>query len=64
MNTKFLPGSVVADPTLGARQVRVIANSGLPDRVGDILEASGCDLRSYRKNPIVLLPTRPDTPGR
>ena len=62
MNTKFLPGSVVADPTLGARQVRVIANSGLPDRVGDILEAAGCDLRSYRKNPIVLFqhdPTRP-----
>ena len=34
LNTKFLPGSVIPDATLGARQVKVIANSGLPDRVG------------------------------
>ena len=52
MNTKFLPGSVIPDSTLGARQVKVVANSGLPDRVGDVLVASGCDLRNYRKNPL------------
>jgi HK97 family phage prohead protease len=62
MNTKFLPGSVIPDATLGARQVKVVANSGLPDRVGDVLVASGCDLRNYRKNPVVLWQHDPARP--
>jgi hypothetical protein len=54
MQRKFLASAVVADPTLGERQIRVIANSGKSDRVGDVLVASGCVLDNYRKNPIVL----------
>jgi HK97 family phage prohead protease len=62
MRHKFLPGSIVADPTLGARQIKVTANSGQLDRVGDVLVASGCKLDNYRRNPIVLNshdPTKP-----
>ena len=62
MNTNFLPGSVIPDSTLGARQVKVVANSGQPDRVGDVLVASGCDLRNYRKNPVVLWQHDPARP--
>jgi hypothetical protein len=51
---KFLSGAVIADSTLSDRQIRVIANSGRVDRVGDVLVASGCMLDNYRKNPIVL----------
>jgi HK97 family phage prohead protease len=54
MKTKFIPDAIVADSTLGPRQIKVVANSGEPDRVGDILVASGCKLDNYKKNPIVL----------
>jgi HK97 family phage prohead protease len=54
MQRKFLASAVVADATLSDRQIRVVANSGKSDRVGDVLVASGCVLDNYRKNPIVL----------
>ena len=54
MKHKFHDGAVIADPTLGARQIQVVANSGKPDRVGDIIVASGVDLRPYKPNNVVL----------
>lgn len=45
---------VQLDPSLGERQIRVIANSGKSDRVKDVLVASGCKTENYVKNPIVL----------
>lgn len=47
---------------LGPRQVRVIASDATPDRAGDILEPSGCDLSDYKSNPIVLLNHEADDP--
>jgi len=54
MPMKFMPAAVVADPSLGDRQIRVVANSGKSDRVGDVLVAKGCMLQNYSANPIVL----------
>ena len=55
MKTKFFANSVVADSKLGARQIKVIANSGQQDLVGDVLVAAGCQLGNYnQRNPIVL----------
>ena len=62
MTRKFMSGAVVADSTLGERQIRVIANSGKADRVKDTLKASGCKLDNYRANPIVLADHNPETP--
>ena len=59
---KFLSGVVVADSTLGARQIRVVANSGKADRVKDTLKAAGCVLDNYRLNPIVLADHNPAAP--
>ena len=36
------------------RQVRVVASDGTTDRMGDVLDPSGCQLANYRRNPIVL----------
>ena len=47
VTTKFLGG-------VGERQVRVVASDATPDRMGDVLDPNGCDLRNYYKNPIVL----------
>ena len=47
VTTKFLGG-------VGERQVRVIASDSTPDRMGDVLDPNGCDLRNYYKNPVVL----------
>ena len=47
VTTKFLGG-------VGDRQVRVVASDATPDRMGDVLDPAGCDLRNYYKNPIVL----------
>jgi HK97 family phage prohead protease len=55
--TKFLDGVAVGD-----RQVRVIASDATPDRMGDILEASGARLANFRRNPIVLAQHRDDQP--
>jgi len=54
MNLKFMPAGVVADPSLNTRQIRVVANSSRPDRIGDILVAKGCMLDNYLANNIVL----------
>ena len=47
VTTKFLGG-------VGERQVRVVASDATPDRMGDVLDPAGCDLRNYYKNPVVL----------
>ena len=47
VTTKFLSG-------VGDRQVRVVASDATPDRMGDVLDPAGCDLRNYYKNPVVL----------
>ncbi|WP_342360789.1 HK97 family phage prohead protease [Terrarubrum flagellatum] len=59
---KFLPSAVVAAQGLGDRQIKVIASTATPDRVGDIMKAEGADLANFRRNPIVLAnhdPTKP-----
>lgn len=55
MKTKFFANSVVADSSLGVRQIRVIANSGQQDLVGDVLVAAGCQLGNYNKKNAVVL---------
>ena len=45
MKYKFLASAIVGDASLGERQIRVIANSGNADRVGDVLVAAGCRAR-------------------
>jgi len=45
---------VQLDPSLGERQIRVIANSGKSDRAKDVLIAKGCKLDNYLNNNIVL----------
>lgn len=51
---KFVQGAVVADETLGERQIRVIASDPTVDRVKDIMVPEGCVLDNYKSNPIVL----------
>jgi hypothetical protein len=51
---KFLQGAVVADTTLGERQIRVVASDPTIDRGGDIMVPDGCVLDNYKSNPIVL----------
>lgn len=62
MKTKFVSGAVVADASLGDRQIRVVANSGKSDRVKDVLVAKGCKLDNYLLNPIVLAQHDPEQP--
>jgi HK97 family phage prohead protease len=45
--TKFLS-------TVGERQIRVIASDATPDRMGDVLDAKGCQLDDFRQNPVML----------
>jgi HK97 family phage prohead protease len=52
--TKLLAGSIAADK-VGDRQIRVIVSTPGSDRVGDVMEPMGCDLKAYRRNPVVLL---------
>jgi HK97 family phage prohead protease len=60
---KFLPGSVIKDGVgLGPREIKVVASTGTPDRVGDIVEPSGCNMRGYLRNPIVLADHNPSSP--
>ena len=33
----------LADPTLGARLIKVVASDATPDRNGDIMDPAGCD---------------------
>lgn len=60
--TKDIGQVIARDSTLGPRQIRVIASTETPDRVGDIVVLSGLDLKNYRRNPIVLLNHCPDDP--
>lgn len=53
--TKFLS-------TVGERQIRVVASDATPDRVGDILEPTGCDLSQFRRNPVMLAQHDPSKP--
>jgi hypothetical protein len=48
MLRKYMDGAAVADSSLSDRQIRVVGNSGQPDRVGDVLIAAGCDLTRSR----------------
>lgn len=44
-----------ADKSLEAkRQIKVIAASGRADRVGDIVNVNGIDLKNFKKNPVIL----------
>ncbi len=54
--------AAVADSTLGARQIRVIASDPTVDRVKDIMVPEGCVLDSYKSNPIVLFNHDPSAP--
>lgn len=51
---KFISGAVVADSSLGERQIRVIASDATVDRVGDVMVPKGCVLDDYLKNDVVL----------
>lgn len=63
MQRKILSGAIEKYATgLTERQIRVIASTATKDRVGDIMIAEGCDLSSYRSNPIVLFNHDPKTP--
>ena len=62
MVRKFYSADVVADASLGPREIRVVANSGRSDRVKDVLVAKGCKLDNYLKNPIVLFQHDPNVP--
>ena len=42
------------DDLKSKRQIRVIANSGKADRVGDIVKVDGIDYSNYLKNPVLL----------
>jgi HK97 family phage prohead protease len=53
--TKFLS-------TVGERQIRVIASDATLDRMGDILEPTGCQLDEFRRNPIMLAQHNPEQP--
>jgi HK97 family phage major capsid protein/HK97 family phage prohead protease len=44
----------VDSTVLGARQVRAVISDETPDRVGDVIVATGIKLENYRNNPIVL----------
>ena len=59
---KFLQGAVVADATLGERQIRVVASDPTVDRVKDVMVPEGCVLDNYKSNPIVLANHAADHP--
>lgn len=54
--------ALLKSASLGERQIRVIASDPTPDRAGDIMVPSGCDLASYRRNPVVLANHDPGKP--
>jgi HK97 family phage prohead protease len=62
MERKFLSGAVIADSTLGERQIRVVASDATVDRVKDIMVPKGCVLDGYAKNDIVLADHDPKMP--
>ena len=62
LQRKFVSGAVVADSTLGERQIRVVASDPTVDRVKDIMVPAGCVLDGYAKNNIVLADHDPKCP--
>jgi HK97 family phage prohead protease len=48
--------------TVGDRQFRVVASDGVEDRVGDVLDPYGCQLREFKRNPIMLAQHASDQP--
>lgn len=62
MVRKFASGSVVADGTLGERQIRVVASDSTVDRINDVMVPEGCVLDSFKSNPIVLFNHDPSVP--
>jgi HK97 family phage prohead protease len=56
--TKFATVSTLSD-----RQIRAVISDGSIDRVGDIMEPSGCDLSGYNgKNSVILFNHNADAP--
>lgn len=62
MQTKFISNLIAKGAGLGPRQIRVRASDATQDRVGDVMDVSGCDLTSFRENPIVLFSHDPAHP--
>ena len=54
--------SAAATPLSAKRQVRVRCSSAQIDRAGDMIDQSGIDLTSFRKNPVVLFQHDPCRP--
>jgi hypothetical protein len=61
--TSAPPRKFLADPSLSARQIRVVASDGTPDRDGDVMDPQGCDFSAYRSNPVVLAAHNPMQPN-
>ena len=53
---------VIADGTLGERQIRVVTSDPTVDRVKDVMVPEGCVLDGYKSNPIVLFNHDPHSP--
>ena len=62
MQLKYVSGSVLADSTLGERQIRVVASDPTVDRVKDVMVPEGCVLDGYKSNPIFLFNHDPHSP--
>jgi HK97 family phage prohead protease len=62
MKRKFAAAAVVADETLGPRQIRLRASTPTPDRAGDVMVPKGCDAKGYAANPIILADHDPRQP--
>jgi Caudovirus prohead serine protease len=54
MERKFISGAVIADSTLGERQIRVVASDPTVDRAKDVMVPKGCVTDGYAKNNIFL----------
>jgi HK97 family phage prohead protease len=54
MPRKYMSARVILDPTLGERQIMVIASDATLDRTKDVLRPEGCVLDNYHENPVVL----------
>ncbi len=62
MKKKLLSTVISKGAGLTDRQIRVRASEEAQDKIGDILEAGGCDLTDFRNNPVVLFNHDPDHP--
>lgn len=53
-HTMHLRATESSPEMAGSRTLRFIASDETPDRMGDIIQVSGWNLSSYKKNPVVL----------